>query len=99
MTRLAAVPNLGWQEHAACRDANPSVFSPVDDRGRVDLDQARHVAHTWCAGCPVITQCRTSALVLGAQEIVQAGAWWPLSTSRNPEPVNLLDNLDGMDAA
>lgn len=86
-----------WCGRAACGRANPTLFSPLDKRGRVILDDARAVALRYCADCPVIRQCLIAAADSkhGAQEMVQAGMWWPIATSVE-EPFQLLDlDTDG----
>ena len=48
---------------AACLDADPDLFFPVDGTGTV-LDQA-DIAKRICLGCPVQKRCLTSAMELG----------------------------------
>ena len=44
-----------WQEDAACRDADPEVFFSNDE---ADREQAL----SYCAACPVRTECLEHAL-------------------------------------
>ncbi|WP_194909324.1 WhiB family transcriptional regulator [Catenulispora rubra] len=56
-----------WQESAACRHANPSVFySPPGERGearRRRENRAREI----CDGCPVRVECARFALSIGEE--------------------------------
>lgn len=62
---LAQVPQDAqwfWQEHAACREADPLLFfHPQNERGssRVRRDRA---AKTVCAACPVRLECADYAV-------------------------------------
>lgn len=51
----AADPSPGWQDHAACAAADPSLFD-----GQTAGDMA--AAEAICAGCPVRTGCLQFAL-------------------------------------
>lgn len=49
---------MSWQQHAACRGANPAMFFP--EKGNVvAARQARDI----CATCPVIDPCLEQALL------------------------------------
>lgn len=98
---------MSWQQRAAC--AHPSVtpadFSPVDSRGRVDLDRARAVATRVCGVCPVRAQCIAYGIELaanghGPEEMVWGGVWFPAGNSADRTPLNLLvDHEDHEEAA
>lgn len=49
---------MTWQQHAACRGANPNVFFP--ERGNT---VAAHMALAVCANCPVTDPCLEQALL------------------------------------
>lgn len=86
-----------WLDEAVCRETDPSTFSPVDRRGRVEMDQVRRAAALFCARCPVLADCRAEAEGLAAagfapQELLVAGMWWPPRPYRGSvrPPVDLL---------
>lgn len=88
---------MNWHQQAACRPgkADPSSFSPVDSRCRVNLPAAKMVARAFCATCPVRPECLDAAMHLTAggmppQEIVQAGLWFPLANAADLRPIDLL---------
>lgn len=49
-----------WHVHGACRDLDPELFFPEGTAGPALLQQAE--AKSVCHRCPVIAECRTSAL-------------------------------------
>lgn len=49
------VPTDGWQQDAACRDADPEMFFSNDDA-------QQEAAMAMCAACPVRTECLEHAL-------------------------------------
>ena len=57
------VRSANWRDDAACIDADPDLFFPVDATGPV-LDQA-DIAKRICLGCPVQKRCLTLAMDLG----------------------------------
>lgn len=94
MTR-ARSDNDDWRTRAACRTARPADFSPVDTRGRVDLNAARLVAAHNCGPCPVRDACLGEAMTAGRtpQELVQGGLWFPIATAEDTRPVDLLATI------
>lgn len=91
MTRARSGSN-NWRDRAACRTARPADFSPVDSRGRLNLDEARLVAAHNCGPCPVRQDCLDAAMAPGftPQELVQAGMWFPIATAEDTTPIDLL---------
>jgi hypothetical protein len=86
-----------WVAEARCRETDPSTFSPVDRRGRVDMPAVRRAAQLFCAGCPVLAECRVEAEALAEagfapQELLVAGRWWPQRPYRGAPrpPVDLI---------
>lgn len=55
---MATTHPIGWQEQAACIDADPELFFATDEG-------AQEEALTWCARCPVRDPCLTAALGRG----------------------------------
>ena len=49
---------MRWRESAACIDAETSVFFPADARE----PNAWDIARTYCAECPVRSQCLASVM-------------------------------------
>ncbi|CAB4204119.1 WhiB-like iron-sulfur binding domain containing protein [uncultured Caudovirales phage] len=49
---------MRWREHAACINAETSVFFPADARE----PDAWNIARTYCAECPVVTHCLDSVM-------------------------------------
>jgi WhiB family redox-sensing transcriptional regulator len=61
-----------WRDQAACRDADPELFFPDDDRSaRARVKTAKLI----CRGCPVSATCLSWALASGQQ----AGIWGGLT--------------------
>jgi WhiB family redox-sensing transcriptional regulator len=56
-----------WQEHATCLGADPKIFFP--DENKINYTTAR----TYCARCPVTTDCLNYALKLEHDEIYRYG--------------------------
>lgn len=87
-----------WVTEARCRETDPSTFSPVDRRGRVDMPEVKRAAAVFCAACPVLAECRTEAFRLAGagfapQELLVGGLWWPQAPYRGRKarpPVDLL---------
>ncbi|MFF0050840.1 WhiB family transcriptional regulator [Streptomyces sp. NPDC005498] len=51
-----------WQEHAACRGMNSSMFfSPTGERGRERYEREER-ARAICHGCEVVEECTSMAL-------------------------------------
>lgn len=48
-----------WRHQAACRDADPALFTPAESS--VGLLQLRLVSTDYCADCPVRIQCGLAA--------------------------------------
>ena len=64
-----------WQLQGSCRGEDPSMFfHPEGERGAAREERIRK-AKAVCAGCPVLTECRTHALA--ARE--PYGIWGGLS--------------------
>jgi WhiB family transcriptional regulator, redox-sensing transcriptional regulator len=63
----------GWQDAAACRDADPELFFPDGDN-KSARDQVK-MAKLICRGCPVSVTCLTWALASGQE----AGIWGGLT--------------------
>ena len=56
---------VGWQERAACRGLDVSVFfSPDTERGQARARRELR-AQQICEGCPVLAACRDHALATG----------------------------------
>lgn len=54
---------MGWQTHAACRDADPELFfPPSDDDTSVIVARHRIAVAPICSACPVATDCLRWAL-------------------------------------
>ena len=66
-------PPRDWANRAACRDADPTLFDPLNaqelyrarkSRFRQTMDPMRlerlQVAATYCASCPVVAECIAS---------------------------------------
>jgi WhiB family transcriptional regulator, redox-sensing transcriptional regulator len=51
-------PSLGWQDHAACRSADPDIFSPPEVTPPA-LEEARL---RYCRQCPVEADCLRHAI-------------------------------------
>lgn len=51
--------DLSWQNHAACRDADPELFYPEPGPG---MHEQVAEAKALCAGCPVRADCGAYAL-------------------------------------
>lgn len=64
---------MDWRDHAACLDADPELFFPVNDQGPALLQIA--AAKTVCQRCPVIRECLSWALEAGEA----FGVWGGLS--------------------
>lgn len=87
-----------WLIEARCRETDPSTFSPVDKRGRVDMPAVRQAAQLFCASCPVLAECRGEADALAEagfapQELLVGGLWWPQRPYRGRKarpPVDLI---------
>ena len=61
-----------WRDQAACRDADPELFFPDDDRSaRAQVKTAKLI----CRGCPVSATCLSWALASGQE----AGIWGGLT--------------------
>ena len=61
-----------WRDQAACRDADPELFFPDDDRSaRAQVKTAKLI----CRGCPVSATCLNWALASGQE----AGIWGGLT--------------------
>ena len=58
--QMITVPYRDWRQLAACRHADPELFSPISVPGR-SLNQITQ-AKAICAGCPVSRQCLAFAL-------------------------------------
>lgn len=66
-----------WQEKAACKHVNPSVFFPVDAYGRLHETEERVAeAKAICAECPVCDVCAEYAVRVNEK----AGVWGRLTT-------------------
>jgi hypothetical protein len=52
---------LDWRTFAVCTDADPEIFFPVGDPGD-PFDRRNAEALSWCAVCPVRSECLTFAL-------------------------------------
>ncbi|MFJ3672598.1 WhiB family transcriptional regulator [Streptomyces sp. NPDC090106] len=64
-----------WQQSAACRGMNSSVFfSPPGERGRARLAREER-ARSICGRCPVVDVCAATALAHGESY----GVWGGLS--------------------
>ena len=61
----------GWQDHAACRDADPDLFFP-DGAMRSARAQVK-AAKLICRGCPVRTICLRWALASGQEHGIWGG--------------------------
>lgn len=72
MTSLYGVPmpleEIGWLRRGACRSSDPDLFFPLAPS---PLQEAR--AKAVCAGCPVVTECRSYALRAGETEGIWGG--------------------------
>jgi WhiB family transcriptional regulator, redox-sensing transcriptional regulator len=55
------VVDRNWRDLAACRSADPELFFPVGDDGPALVQIA--AAKAVCAGCPVVAECLSFALV------------------------------------
>ena len=64
-----------WQDHAACREADPSLFFAAEGERGHSRTRREEAARSYCRRCPVIRQCLLHAL--GAQEAY--GMWGGLS--------------------
>lgn len=60
-----------WLERAACRDEDPELFFPVGASGPalLRIEEAKAV----CRRCPVMEQCRRTALETGQDSGVWGG--------------------------
>lgn len=59
-------PGLGWRWRAACRDMNPELFEPWQNKVNPEAAAA-------CAVCPVAEQCKAQGLAIGDTHMVRAG--------------------------
>lgn len=82
MTVNAAVPMNNWPDLAACKGKPTAIFFPLGSGGQSALTRARvdqfdpyATARAICAGCPVLTQCRTYALSVVASGQQLDGCW------------------------
>lgn len=57
----AAAVNSRWRDRAACLDADPELFSPVDVHRPDTFDNARDTARRFCSRCPVVAECGRDA--------------------------------------
>ena len=55
------ISNESWEQAAACRGTDPSLFFPVGDTGKIARQQIAD-AKAVCAACPVIKLCLEHAI-------------------------------------
>lgn len=60
---LGIAPGDGWEQKAACRGADPDLFSPLMDgeRTRHGYPERARLAVAYCVRCPVLAECRAAA--------------------------------------
>ena len=68
--RVEGMPedHAGWRSHAACRNADPSIFFPEKGEGTIHLK-----AKALCRSCPVIEVCLDYAITNGERYGVWGG--------------------------
>ena len=76
MTTYLPDPTGPWQDRAQCRDVDPDTMQPEE----ATPEQLTEALST-CLGCPVRSECLTSALEQQADESseaygIWAGKWW-----------------------
>lgn len=64
---MSSLPQLAWQQLAACLGADPDLWFPPPGGGRARTAQAKAI----CAGCPVKAECLAYAL----EERIGYGIW------------------------
>jgi WhiB family redox-sensing transcriptional regulator len=69
---LPAAPDGRWQEHAACRSADPEIFWPPANTEPV-LERYLPEAKRVCNTCPVAAECLAYALATGQDDGIWAG--------------------------
>ena len=77
---LPAAPDVGveWMARAVCRDEDPELFHPVDESGHSPTSRAQVAdAKAVCALCPVVPDCYTYAVRIGADHGIWAGMTSP----------------------
>ncbi|MFI7691731.1 WhiB family transcriptional regulator [Nonomuraea sp. NPDC049655] len=57
-----ATPNWSWQERAACRGEDLTLFFGADGERGEAKDRRERVAKAVCSGCPVRRECLDYAL-------------------------------------
>jgi hypothetical protein len=49
---------MNWRADAACLGADPELFAQVELHTNDEWKVLEGVADMWCAGCPVLRECR-----------------------------------------
>ncbi len=66
---------LDWQRQAACRDADPELFTGEDANGSGPLPtRIQKAAIAWCFRCPVQVECLEYALAHESRDM-RHGVW------------------------
>ncbi|CCW13148.1 MULTISPECIES: WhiB family transcriptional regulator [Rhodococcus] len=68
-------PALGWQFRGSCRSAGEFYFFAPDDEPSHVRRRREAAAKRICASCPVLTECRTHAMLSRERH----GVWGGLS--------------------
>ena len=61
-TTLLPIPSRGWQDAAACRGEDLSLFFGPEDESWPQREMRERRAKQVCAGCPVRTTCLDDAV-------------------------------------
>ena len=81
--------NATWRNAAACRDADPERFAPRGQLSRELERELRITGREFCAGCPVIAECKAFADETSAQG-VWGGEYRHNASGKRPDCAALL---------
>lgn len=78
-----------WRDTAACTAADPERFAPTGQIGPDNEPELRDTARRYCAGCPVLAECRGFADETSAQG-VWGGEYRHNASGKRPDRAGLL---------
>jgi ferredoxin len=62
--------NANWQQWAACRTADPDLFTPPDGQKQTVTEATeRYAIREYCGVCPVVAECLANAVTLKMQGV------------------------------